>query len=256
MQYFPDNSVAKFKTRLENPISLSGNWEVGLFEVQYVRSWYTIGSKEGWFRYDRFDNDAHEVDSLYVPEGFYSSIEEIVEIINNQILKAAGQYGADEYPVFHYISLKRKVIAFLNFGDIIKFSKPLACLLGLIEDQNPVCHLKFDVNVPKRIHWEAKNSCDLNKGLYSLYVYCDILEHVPIGDVRAPLLRVVEVCGKHGDTVHKTFERPLYIPVQKKHFDSLEIDIRSDNGQPVPFEYWKSLVTLHFRLSKSPYFLQ
>ena len=66
MQYFPDNSVTRFKTRLENPISLSGNWEVGLFEVQYVRSWYTIGSKEGWFRYDRFDNDTHEVDSLYV----------------------------------------------------------------------------------------------------------------------------------------------------------------------------------------------
>ena len=123
MQYFPDNSVAKFQTRLENPISLSGNWEVGLFEVQYVRSWYTIGSKEGWFRYDRFDNDGHEVDTSYVPEGYYSSIEEIVEIINDQILKAAGQYGTDEYPVFHYISLKRKVIVFLNFGDIIEFSK-------------------------------------------------------------------------------------------------------------------------------------
>ena len=97
MQYFPDNSVARFKTRLENPISLSGNWEVGLFEVQYVRSWYTTGSKEGWFRYDRFDNETHEVDPLYVPEGYYSSIEEIVEIINNQILKAAEQYGADEF---------------------------------------------------------------------------------------------------------------------------------------------------------------
>ena len=151
MKYFPDNTVAKFKTRLENPISLSGNWEVGLFEVQYVRSWYTIGSKEGGFRYDRFDNDGHEVDSLYVPEGYYSSIKEIVEIINNQILKAAEQYGTDECPVFHYKSLKLKVIAFLNFGDIIEFSKPLACLLRLIDDQNPICHLTFDVNMPKQI---------------------------------------------------------------------------------------------------------
>ena len=89
LQYFPDDTVSKFKTRLENPISLSGSWEVGLFEVQYVRSWYTIGAKDGGFRYDRFDNEDHEVASLYVPEGYYSSIEEIVEIINNQILKAA-----------------------------------------------------------------------------------------------------------------------------------------------------------------------
>jgi len=121
MQYFPDNTVAKFKTRLENPISLSGNWEVGLFEVQYVRSWYTIGPRDGSFRYDRFDDDGHEVASLCVPEGYYSSIEEIVEIINDQILKAADQYGTDEHPVFHYISLKRKVVAFLNFGDIVEF---------------------------------------------------------------------------------------------------------------------------------------
>ena len=74
--------------------------------------------------------------------------------------------------------------------------------------------------------------------------------------MKAPLLRVVEACGEYGDTIHKTYERPLYIPLQKKHFDSLEIDIRSDNGLPVPFEYGKSLVTLHFRSSKSPYFLQ
>ena len=74
MRYFLFNTVARFKTRLENLISLSGNWEVGLFEVQYVRSWYTIGPKEGSFRYDRFDDDGHEVASLCVPEGYYSSI--------------------------------------------------------------------------------------------------------------------------------------------------------------------------------------
>ena len=108
----------------------------------------------------------------------------------------------------------------------------------------------------RQIKWEAKNSCDLNRGLHSLYVYCDILEHVPIGEVKAPSLHVVEVNGKHGDTIHKTYEKPLYVPLQKKHFDSLEIDIRSDTGLPVPFEYGKSLVTLHFRLSRSPYFLQ
>ena len=49
-----------------------------------------LDRRKGGFRYDRFDNDGHEVDSLYVPEGYYSSIEEIVEIINSQILKAAG----------------------------------------------------------------------------------------------------------------------------------------------------------------------
>ena len=135
MQYFPDNTVAKFKTRLGNSISLVGNWEVGLFKMQYVRSWYTIGPNDGGLKFDNFDNDIHEVVSLCVPAGYYSSIEDIVEIVNNQIVRAVDEYGTDEYPVFHYMSLKLKVIGLINFGNLIEFSKPLACLLGLIEER-------------------------------------------------------------------------------------------------------------------------
>src|SRR6218665_3364954 len=43
---------------------------------------------------------------------------------------------------------------------------------------------------------------------------------------------------------------------KKKHFESIEIDIRTDTGKPIPFEYGKVIVTLHFRLRKIPYLLQ
>ena len=31
------------------------------------------------------------------------------------------------------------------------------------------------------------------------------------------------------------FEKPMYLPVQKKHFESIEIDIRDEFGESIPF---------------------
>jgi len=85
-----------------------------------------------------------------------------------------------------------------------------------------------------------------------MYVYFDVL----VGDTKAPLLRIVQVSGKSGDRVQAIYDKPIYVELQKKNFDSIEIDIRSDVGKPISFEYGKVIVTLHFRLSKVPYLLQ
>ena len=90
--------------------------------------------------------------------------------------------------------------------------------------------------------------------MHSLYIYCDILEHIPVGDVAAPLLRVIGITGKQGDTIRKTYDKPMYVPVRMKNFDSIEIDIRTDTGESVPFQYGKSEVILHFKLRKESIF--
>ena len=82
------------------------------------------------------------------------------------------------------------------------------------------------------------------------------MEHVSVGDTKAPLLRIVQVSGKSGERVQVVYDKPIYIRLQKKNFDSFEIDIRNDSGEPIPFEYGKVIVTFHFRLSRIPYLLQ
>ena len=77
-----------------------------------------------------------------------------------------------------------------------------------------------------------------------------------MGDTKAPLLRSLSVSGKHGNIVREIHDKPMYVPIQKKHFEPVEIDIRSDFGEPVSFVNGKSSVTLHFRMSENPYFLQ
>ena len=84
-------------------------------------------------------------------------------------------------------------------------------------------------------------------GLYSLYVYCPILEPRTVGDIKVPLLRIVPIEGVHGDFVSKSFQTIHYIPLQYKRFETIEIYIRDDTGNPIPFQWGKVIVTLSFR---------
>ena len=86
---------------------------------------------------------------------------------------------------------------------------------------------------------------DPNRGFNSLYVYCDAAEAIPVGDIKAPLLRVVDAAGNFGDLIHRFYTTPQYVPVSRKEFNTVEIDIRDDSERPVPFEFSKVVVTLH-----------
>ena len=48
MDYFPDNTLTHFTTRLPQMIDLDGSWEIGLAEIQYPHSWHNIKKGEAW----------------------------------------------------------------------------------------------------------------------------------------------------------------------------------------------------------------
>ena len=48
-EYFPDNTLTHYFTKLPQAIDLKGvDWEVGLVEMQYPHTWYNIQEDEGW----------------------------------------------------------------------------------------------------------------------------------------------------------------------------------------------------------------
>jgi len=95
---------------------------------------------------------------------------------------------------------------------------------------------------------------NLSSNIRSVYVYCDLLEHVPVGDTKAPLLRIVNKSIEFEGNVHRVFNPTLYVPLQKKCFDPVEIDMMIDTGVPVPFLSGKSFVVLDIRHVIHPYF--
>ena len=87
-------------------------------------------------------------------------------------------------------------------------------------------------------------------------VYTDIIKSQYHGDVVVPVLRTVTVKGEHGSYVSKNFKRPHYVPLNKKIFDTISINIRDEAGDLVAFEHGNVIVTLHFRRSKTVFHLK
>ena len=120
----------------------------------------------------------------------------------------------------------------------LEFPPELETILGLASSQNPLSNTTDDI---ARIGGDF--SCDLQAGIYALYIYCDLLQFTHVGDIKAPLLRVVDSGGETGDVVPRYYERPRYIPLQKKNFDCVHIIIRDDLGEKIYFENGKVLLT-------------
>ena len=91
----------------------------------------------------------------------------------------------------------------------------------------------------------------MNTKIHQLYVYSDIASYTCLGDVTAPILRVVPFeTSKEKHHLHQEFVNVHYIPVAKSFIDQVHISIKGDTGDNVPFISGKTLVKLHFKQKK------
>ena len=89
---------------------------------------------------------------------------------------------------------------------------------------------------------------DLNTKIHQLYIYSDLASYTFIGDVTAPILRVLPFDSKReNNNLHQEFVNVHYVPVAKSFIDHVHISIKGDTGEKVPFISGKTLVKLHFR---------
>jgi hypothetical protein len=93
----------------------------------------------------------------------------------------------------------------------------------------------------------ATDVFELNRSLNFIYVYCEVASYSIVGDTKTPLLRVCSINGRHGEIIRTIFTHPHYVPVARKEYDCIQILLSTELGQPFPFLFGKSMVTLHFR---------
>ena len=274
MRYYPDNTVTQFTTRLHQTFNLTGEWEVALTEIMFPRSWYNVDRNHGHFTVSC--SDCAEIEPLlarpdrrnytftmHMRSGYYDSMEKIIDAMNELVKRfftrpvdgwstpdSLRRVHSSVWPKFRYNAVNRKFYATLHPNMRITFAGKLMDTLGLGKNQSPMVNTSDGEMVIR-----GNRACDLEGGMHAIYVYCDLIECVPVGDTSAPLLGIVDSDGKQGETIKKAFFKPRYRPLQKKTFDSLEIFIRNAYGKRVAFENEKSTVTLHFRRAKDSYFL-
>jgi len=177
-----------------------------------------------------------EPDELALPVGYYPSISDIILELN----RLANPYSI----AFRLMAAKgtsSKTVK-VSVGDtyIFRLNEALVKLLRT----RPHDHRKGKHNSREVMRLPAAKPINI------LYVYCDILENVILCDVTAPLLRIVAVrLNLKKAIMHTIINMPLFVPNQKKSFDTIQIWIMTDTGEPAPFSEGKSHIVLEFKKS-------
>lgn len=232
--YYPSNSVAHYVTKLPERIRFEdGDYEVGLSEIVYPHTWYNVDNRNEIYWIGMLDVITSRLERIYIKSGYYRNGDEFASSLTQQATRALIDAK------FTYIKLTGRMRMQIHNSDnhLVILSWDLLEYLGfqhkLITEQHA------DVVAPIAF--------DANRGLNLVYVYCDVASHVIVGDVKSPLLRVCNVAGRHEETVRNTYERPHYVPIGRRDFDTIEIAINNERGEPMSFIFGKAIVTLHFR---------
>ena len=227
-QYFPENTISHFTTQLPVPVELNGQWEVGLSEMIYPHTWYNINQSNNSFGFDLDENvGTRELETRRIPVGCYESVTDIIKAMTLERFK--NKIALSYSHVTKKVKVKTKNGASLIFDD-----NGLTRVLG------------FKPQVVEG-EWTSPYVADLNSMFSLLYVYTDIVAPQIVGDTQAPLLRVVSVTGKDGEMVNVQYDRPHYVPIVRNSFNTIEVEIRLNSGDFVPFERGKLILVLHFR---------
>ena len=261
MTSHPENTVAQFTTVLTQPMELTGDWEIALTEICCPATWYNITSKEHWF----------ELDNIHfsLPDDMYPSVKAVLDKMV-ELMKARPRFQDAEARLMNRNLTRNLMLTLTQRPNIILvYNKPLNRVLFVIPERQSMTLSPALMNAlgfrslsrpdnPLQLPsigmiGQDKPGLRLNPLLG--YVYCDLIEPVVVGDTKVPLLRTVIIDGSANQLINHIYTTPIYVPLQRKNFSTVEINIMSDTGEPVPFVSGKSLVVLHFRRTISPYFL-
>jgi hypothetical protein len=271
LELYPDNTVAKFRTKLFNEITLHGPHEIAITEFQCPVSFRNIDSNEydvcmldttiNTIPRDRNaktatvtirDNDTNPEDMQIqsvtsqraqgwaivrtIPPGYYASAKEVANVINDMDI-------CQKKLAMFYDSLSRRVGVSMNAkGMQFFFSPKLYKMLGYKPDTPYVTANSAAPYPPSMFHTIPTQ----------LFVYCDLVEPQLVGDSKSSLLRVVGMDYEldslnNGKLFTKIYDTPDYLPLLKNSFDTIGIDIRTYEDRPVPFHSGPSMVKVRIR---------
>ena len=206
MQYFPDNKTLNFVTKLSRTLQLDGEWEVGLAEIDYPHTWYNI-------RKGKNSVEIYVPDKLYlvfqtveysIQPGYYENVQDVIDA-----LYKAGLANLTDVVLSYDDTLKRVTVK-CSKRAVVKLRGDIARMFGFLNDTTIRASEEkgFTLALPET-------------GNQYFYIYTDIIKSQYHGDVVVPILRTVKVKGEHGSYVSKNFERPHYIPLNKKSLTRL-----------------------------------
>ena len=165
---------------------------------------------------------------IYIQNGYYASPRHLVEEIQKSINFQYGLTLKNSNATILITHGENSARVKLDVQDPTKvkiiFPKAIAEILGV--DRN-----YFDKPVSNE-KYIFRYGVDLNTKIHQLYIYSELASYTFIGDVTAPILRVLPFESKRENNhLHQEFVTVHYVPVVKSFIDQVHISIKGDTGK-------------------------
>ena len=264
LHMFPRNTRCCFRTKLPKQIDINKqDWEVAVVELILPTQLVNVTEEERFFNVVSTDKKVIQELTrfgkgrpylphgarLSIPAGVYTSAGHMLEEMNATIQAVCGDIFTKHNIVFQ--------IAYSPTQKRVKIAKNSDKRIGLELHPNLRMKLGGTPTGFEDVFTYDKDpfpySPDLNMGYNFLFIYSDIADYTMIGNVEAPLLRVVSFTATNNEQAghhHEEFLNLHYVPVAKASFDEIGIHIKGETGDSVHFANGKSMVKLHFRRRK------
>lgn len=251
LNYYSENKTSGFAVLLPQKIQLTGEWAVALAELHYPYNFFNVSEKENSISVEHDTENPRSEDLTNIVQkarytnsrispGFYKNIECILKAVNNELSRSIGSdvLSVNELDGRTVVDLDKCLDANLKS---ITFSPRLAMQLGFDPEDN-IMNFKRSNNVGN-IYFGIPDQ---------MLIYTDVIEPVLVGHEKAQVIKIVNTAGESrscafGDVHTTEFQRMHYIPVMKKDFESISVDIRDCTGSYMPFRHGVSTVKLHFK---------
>ena len=260
---YPDNTIAKFSTKLARTIELDGDYEVGLSEILFPADYYNIDNRSEDYTFGIKQivllEDNEKTQETYfikrkIESALYYSKSEVISKIYSQINRDISERNIPATIMIDLDSSGRVTIVISRYGPTISVTTEQGATVSMFFELSEQFskRLGFDKKVSISLDntnpLRADHKFDLHMGKKLMYIYSDVVSYSLVGDVSVPLLRACSLPEPStNNTIHLSFPDVHYKPVQKSQFDTIDISINTEEGLLMPFQSGKVLITLHFR---------
>lgn len=275
---YDDNTIGSYVTYLPNTLKLDDEWEVGLAEITYTRSWYNICKAQRFTILidspgPQSERSLEEIDVeefiFFLKPGSYTNIQDLCDMINAYLQRCLSETGEVKHVPYLILNSQQGYIT-QQVGRIAVSKTD-----GTVTERNVLVHLGnqleqmlgftlvaedrkygvltrfanfqkyFDGGYMSRV---ADHHYDLSGGIHNLMVYSDVVEPSVVGNTYAQFLRSIKAAGeKFGEDINLIYSQPYYQPLASKEIDRIMINIKDDAGEDIKFRQGRVVVVLHFR---------
>lgn len=173
-------------------------------------------------------NKENVVDEIRISLQTIDNIKHLLDVLNVK----SDEYG---YKFGYSNSLDRITLSIPSFHRI-QLDEVLQSVLGFVEQSNL-----------KESNQTAVKRPMLKRNIDNIFVYCNIIEYIHVGNTQAPLLRQIPISSHENRVVDREFINKIYIPVNCNILNTIDISIHDQSGVLVPFKDGLTTVTLEFR---------